>query len=143
MNIFRGDTAIVVAVTVGVHVGAWINYKTGALSTPLTSPPYQIIWPSYPMIGSFVLRTIIGLCFIMGTKAVFKTLSYATVCAILKINAKELMNSENHLENRNKVLVDLIYKYITFFIIGLNIVYVLPNVFTIIGIERPMIYTEI
>ncbi|XP_015519638.1 sphingosine-1-phosphate phosphatase 1 [Neodiprion lecontei] len=139
----RGDTAMVVSVTAGVHVGAWLNYRTGAMSTPLLPPPYNIIWPSYPMLGRTVLRTILGFCCIIATKALFKFLSYATMCAILRVNSKELMKSRNCLENRNKVLVDLVYKYITCFMIGFNAVYLLPNVFSMIGIERPTFYTEL
>ncbi|XP_015591575.1 sphingosine-1-phosphate phosphatase 2-like [Cephus cinctus] len=138
----RGDTTMVVSVTAGVHFGAWLNYRTGALSAPPLPPPYNVIWPSYPMLGRTVLRTILGFCCVIATKAVCKSLSYATMCAILKVNSKELMNSDNCLENRNKVLVDLVYKYITCFMIGLNTVYLLPNVFTMIGIERPTFYTE-
>ena len=134
---------MVVSVTAGVHAGAWLNYKTGALSVPALPPPYNIIWPSYPMLGRTVLRTILGFSCIIATKAICKSLSYATMCTILKVNSKELIKSENSLENKNKVLVDLVYKYITCFMIGFNTVYLLPNVFTIIGIERPTFYTEI
>ncbi|XP_012270520.1 sphingosine-1-phosphate phosphatase 1 [Orussus abietinus] len=138
----RGDTTMVVAVTTGVHVGAWLNYRTGALSTPLQPPPYNIIWPSYSMLGNTILRTVLGFCCVMATKALCKSLGYATMCAILRVNSKELMKSQDCLENRNKVLVDLVYKYIACFMIGFNTVYLLPNVFTMIGIERPTFYTE-
>ncbi|OXU29965.1 hypothetical protein TSAR_008302 [Trichomalopsis sarcophagae] len=139
----RGDTTLVVSVTAGVHIGAWLNFKTGALSMPQVPPPYNIMWPSYPMFGRMVLRTILGFCCVLGTKAICKSLSYTTICAILRVNSKELMQSENSLENKNKILVDLVYKYIFCFMIGFNTVYILPNVFTMIGIERPTFYTEI
>lgn len=64
------------------------------------------------------------------------------MCAILRVNAKELMKSKNALDNTNKVLTDLVYKYISCFMIGFNTVYLLPSVFTILGIERPTFYTE-
>ena len=132
-----------VSVTAGVHVGAWLNYKTGAFLKPPFSPPYEILWPSYPMFGRLVLRTILGFCCVIGTKAISKSLSYATMCAILRVNSKELMQSENSLANKRKILVDLVYKYIACFAIGFNIVYLLPNIFTIVGIERPTFYTEL
>ncbi|KAK2578050.1 hypothetical protein KPH14_008467 [Odynerus spinipes] len=113
----RGDTTMVVSVTAGVHAGAWLNYRTGALSLPSLSPPYNIIWPSYPMLGHVVLRTVLGFCGVIGTKALCKFLCYTIMCAILKVNSKELMKS-------------------------VNTVYLLPNVFTIISIERPTFYTE-
>lgn len=110
---------------------------------PQVPPPYNIMWPSYPMFGITVLRTILGFCCVLSTKAICKSLSYATICAILRVNSKELMQSENSLKNKNKILVDLVYKYIFCFMIGFNTVYLLPNVFTMIGIERPTFYTEI
>lgn len=134
---------MVVSVTAGVHAGAWLNYKTGAFSLPLLPPPYDIIWPSYRMLGCMILRTILGFCSVIGTKAICKSFCYTIICAILKINSKELMKSENYLENTSKIFTDLVYKYLTCFMIGINTVYLLPNVFTIIGIERPTFYTEL
>ncbi|XP_078036538.1 sphingosine-1-phosphate phosphatase 2 [Augochlora pura] len=139
----RGDTSMVVSVTTGVHVGAWLNYKTGVMITPTHAPPYHILWPSNAMLGCLILRTILGFCSILATRVVCKSLSYGTLCAILKVNAKDLMKSENSLENKSKVLVDLVCKYLTCFMIGVNTVYLMPNVFTIFGIERPTFYTEI
>lgn len=138
----RGDTTMIVAVLAGVHAGAWLNYTTGAYSAPLLPPPYSIIWPSYPELGLIVLRIILGFISVMTTKAISKSLIYATMCAILKVNSKELIKSEHSSENKNKVLVDLVYKYIMPFICGFNIVYLLPNLFTIVGIDRPTYYTE-
>lgn len=133
---------MVVSVTAGVHVGAWLNYRTGAMSAPLLSPPYNIIWPSHTMLGHIVLRTVLGFCSVLATKALCKSLSYATLCTILRVNSNELMKSQNCLKNKNKILVDLVYKYITCFMIGLNTVYLLPNVFIMIGIERPTFYID-
>ena len=124
-------------------MGAWLNYKTGALLASEIPPPYNIMWPSYSMMVKAVIRTVLGFCCVMGTRAICKSLSYTTMCAILRVNSKELMQSENSLENKNKILVDLVYKYVTCFMIGFNTVYLLPKVFTILGIERPNFYTEL
>lgn len=134
---------MVVSVTTGVHLGAWLNYNTGAMITPTKSPPYDIIWPTYPMFGCMILRTILGFSSILVTRAVCKSFCYKIMCAILRINSEDLMKSQNYSEDNNKVLVDLVHKYVTCFMIGVNTVYLLPNVFSIIGIERPTFYTEI
>ncbi|XP_076239074.1 sphingosine-1-phosphate phosphatase 2 [Calliopsis andreniformis] len=139
----RGDTSMVVSVTTGVHLGAWLNYNTGAMLSPTESPPYHIIWPSYLMFGCLILRTTIGFASILLTRTVCKSLSYGIMCAVLKIDSKDLMESKNYSKDKNKVLVDLVHKYLTCFMIGLNTVYFLPNVFSTIGIERPTFYTEI
>lgn len=134
---------MVVSVTTGVHVGAWLNYNIGSMSAPTKSPPYNIIWPSYSMFGCMILRTILGFCSILATRAACKSFIYGTICAILKINSKDIIKSENYSENKNKIFIDLLHKYMTCFMIGVNTVYLLPNVFTMIGIERPTFYTEI
>ncbi|XP_076672589.1 sphingosine-1-phosphate phosphatase 2 [Andrena cerasifolii] len=138
----RGDTSMVVSVTTGVHVGAWLNYTTGAMVAPVKSPPYTIIWHSYPMFGCMILRTILGFCSILVTRTVCKPFSYGIMSAILKVDSKDLMRSKDYSNDRNKVLVDLVHKYVSCFMIGLNTVYLLPNFFNIIGIERPTFYTE-
>ncbi|XP_067009815.2 sphingosine-1-phosphate phosphatase 2 isoform X2 [Anabrus simplex] len=139
----RGDTTIVLSVSVGVHIGAWINYQLGNMRVSPLTPPYAIIWPSYSMLGLGALRTVIGFCGIIATRAMCKSASYATICALLRLNSKELKQSEDSIENRQKILVELSYKFITYILLGFNTVYLLPNVFRLIGIERPTFYTEI
>lgn len=134
---------MVVSVTAGIYMGAWLNYYTGILSASLVSPPYHIVWPTYSMLGHLILRTVLGLSIVFGTRVLCKYLSYTAVCAILQINCKELMKCQDYNGNRNKVLVDLIYKYVACFMIGVITVYFLPQIFSTIGIERPAFYTEI
>ncbi|XP_050457248.1 sphingosine-1-phosphate phosphatase 2-like isoform X2 [Cataglyphis hispanica] len=137
------DTAMAVSVTAGIYMGAWLNYYTGILSASLVSPPYHIVWPTYSMLGHLILRTVLGLSIVFGTRVLCKYLSYTAVCAILQINCKELMKCQDYNGNRNKVFVNLIYKYVACFMIGLITVYFLPRIFSTIGIERPAFYTEI
>ncbi|KAL2716899.1 sphingosine-1-phosphate phosphatase 1-like isoform X1 [Vespula squamosa] len=139
----RGDTTMVVSVTAGVHAGTWLNYKAGLLSFSFLSLPYDIVWPSYRKLGYMILRTVIGFFSVIGTKAICKSLCYTIICAILKVDSNELMRSENYLENKKKIFTDLVYKYLTCFIIGINTVFCLPNAFAVIGIERSIFHTEL
>uniref|UniRef100_T1GYT9 Uncharacterized protein n=1 Tax=Megaselia scalaris TaxID=36166 RepID=T1GYT9_MEGSC len=68
-----------VSVCVGLQIGAWLNYQLGYLVTPNSSPPYDIIWPNYQMFGLLLLRTILGLCCIVATRALSKSICYAFV----------------------------------------------------------------
>ncbi|XP_037037469.1 sphingosine-1-phosphate phosphatase 1-like [Bradysia coprophila] len=139
----RGDTTMTISVTAGIQIGAWLNYQLNLLAAPTTEPPYEIIWPTYRMLGLLLLRTTLGLCSVLATRAIAKSISYAFVCALLGKDKNELRNSENTLENRDKTIVELCYKYFTCGMIGFNTVYLLPNVFKLIGIGRPDFYTEI
>ncbi|KAL5282419.1 SGPP1 family protein [Megaselia abdita] len=138
----RGDTTMTVSVCVGLQIGAWLNYHMGYLIAPDALPLYEIIWPNYQMFGLLILRTVIGLCCIVATRALGKTVSYAFVCAILGRNEKDVKNSENTLENKHKTTVELVHKYFTYGLIGFNTQFLLPNVFKILDIGRPDFYTE-
>lgn len=133
----RGDTATILGVSVGVTIGAWTNYQLGAMTEPSQPPPYDIIWPTYEMIGTSILRTIIGFCCIIGTRAICKSASYATLCFLLQ--SSEIKNSAH---SKTKTAIELSYKYITYVLLGFNILYLLPSVFRLLRIERPTFYTE-
>lgn len=55
------------------------------------------------------------------------------LCALLGKDKNELRNSENTLENRDKTIVELCYKYFTCGMIGFNTLYLLPNVFKLLS----------
>lgn len=139
----RGDTTMVVSVCVGVHIGAWLNYQLGHMVPSGLIAPYTIIWPSYPMMGQTIIRTILGFCCLVGTRTIAKSASYNFCCALLRQNVNDVRNSENTLQNKHKTFVELCCKYFTCALIGFNTLYLLPNVFRILRIERPTFYTEI
>lgn len=95
------------------------------------------------MIGLIILRTVIGLCVVIATRAVGKSIAYAFVCMLLGRDKNEVKASENTLENCDKVIVELSYKFFVCSIIGFNTNYLLPNVFKMLNIGRPDFYTEI
>lgn len=139
----RGDTALTVSVCAGLEIGAWLHYILGDFQPPANPPPYEIIWPSYAMLGMLLLRTVLGLCCVVATRAFGKSLSYAFVCFLLGRDKNELRQSENTLQNKNKIIVELSYKFFTCGMIGFNTQYLLPNVFKLLRIGRPDFYTEI
>lgn len=137
-----GDTTMTVSVCAGLQIGSWLNYQLGTMRPPDTLPPYAILWPSYAMLGLMLLRTVLGLCAVLATRAIGKSVSYAVVCAALGRDANELRRSEDSLQNRDKILVELCYKYFACAMIGFNTVALLPQVFRLLGIGRPDFYTE-
>ncbi|CAH0714103.1 unnamed protein product, partial [Brenthis ino] len=139
----RGDTTMIVSVCAGILVGSWTNYQLGNMVASELDPPYRIIWPSIEMFGCTLLRTILGFCGVLATRAIAKSVSYAFVCALLGKDKNELRNSEDSLDNKNKIIVECSYKYFTYGLIGFNTTYVFPNVFDLLFINRPTYYTEI
>ncbi|XP_072938903.1 sphingosine-1-phosphate phosphatase 2-like [Epargyreus clarus] len=139
----RGDTTMIVSVCAGILTGSWTNYQLGNMVASAADPPYEIIWPSVEMLGCTLLRTILGFCGVLATRAIAKSFSYAFVCALLGKDKNELRNSEDSLDNTNKIIVEYSYKYFTYGLIGFNTTYVFPNVFHLLQINRPTYYTEI
>lgn len=140
-----GDTTTIMSVTTGILLGSWSNYQIGAFQPPeLTSTrPYQIIWPTQQMLGLIILRTVLGLCCVIATRAAGKSIAYAFVCMLLGRDQNEVKASESTLENRDKVIVELSYKFFVYSCIGFIISCLLPNFFKMLDIGRPEFYTEI
>ncbi|KAL0108226.1 hypothetical protein PUN28_015050 [Cardiocondyla obscurior] len=139
----RSDTAMVVSVAAGLHAGAWLNYYTGLLRVSQSLPPFHIVWPTCSTFSCLIIRTVLGFSGVFATKILCKIFSYIIICGIIQINWKDLIKCQDYNSNQNKVFVDLVYKYVSCFMIGVNTVYLLPQIFSMIGIERSEFYTEI
>lgn len=134
---------MIVSVCAGILAGSWGNFRVGNMAPPRSAPPYAVIWPSVEMLGLTLLRTTLGFCGVLATRAIAKSLSYAFVCALLGKDKNQLRDSENSLDNKNKIIVELSYKYFTYGMIGFNTIFLFPNVFDMLRINRPTYYTEI
>ncbi|XP_025828982.1 sphingosine-1-phosphate phosphatase 1 [Agrilus planipennis] len=139
----RGDTTMIVSVCVGLLIGAWLNYQTGNMTNSDLIPPYAIFWPSYTMLGSLILRTTLGFVLLLFIRSIAKSVSYKFLCTLLGQNATEIKNSKDSLDNKHKTFVDLGCKYLTCAVIGFSLIYLLPNLFKFLKIERPTFCTEL
>lgn len=139
----RGDTTMTISVCAGLQIGAWLTYQFSDVHPTPPLEPHIIIWPTYQMIGHLLLRTVFGMCCIMATRAIGKSITYAMACAVLGKDKNEVRNSPSSLQNKIKTIVELSHTYLTYGLIGINTHYLLPHVFKFIGIGRPDFYTEI
>ncbi|CAH1105179.1 unnamed protein product [Psylliodes chrysocephalus] len=139
----RGDTAMIIGVTVGILVGSWTNYQSGIMKPSELTAPYAIMWPSYTMFGCLILRTIIGFVGVVLTKKFCNYFTYNFLCALLREDVDSLKKSENTLQNKHKTFVELSCKYVFCGMIGFNTMYVIPQLFRFLRIERPTFFTEI
>ncbi|CAL4134619.1 unnamed protein product [Meganyctiphanes norvegica] len=139
----RGDTTVIVGVGCGTLLGSWLNYQLGIIREPTLPPPYTVIWPTINMVGLSLLRTVVGLVLIVAVRATFKSLSYATICALLQVRADDVRKKKDHISSRKRLIVELFYKFITYIAIGFTIIFTAPVAFRVMGVERPTFYTEI
>lgn len=140
---FSGDTTTIVSVCVGVQTGAWLNFQTGIMSTSNLLPPYAIMWPSLAMMKHLVIRTVLGFSLVFATRMLAKKTFYNLICSFLKLDPDIIRKSENTIQNKQKAIVELGCKYLTYSSIGFNILYSIPILFRFMGIERLTFYTEI
>lgn len=134
---------MILSVTIGVQLGAWLNYQMGVMSQPELSQPYTILWPSMTMAICTVIRTVIGFTCVFLTMKYGKKVSYSFLCALLREDADHIKKSANTVKNKHKTFVELGCKYFQCFAVGFNTMYVLPPLFRFLHIERPTFYTEI
>jgi sphingosine-1-phosphate phosphatase 1 len=138
-----------------------MNYQLGIIRGPPLDPPYSVIWPSYSMLGLSLLRLMIGLCILVASRAIIKCVLYTIFHKILNIpkrsdlvssifKSRIFFNFNKHfndlLQNNARkieVFAELSQKYISYCVIGFNIVYLAPAVFRLAGIERPTFHTEV
>ncbi|KFM73456.1 Sphingosine-1-phosphate phosphatase 1, partial [Stegodyphus mimosarum] len=118
----RGDTAVIMGTGTGFALGSWLNYRLGVIRGPALPPPYDIMWPDYRVFGLALLRAIIGISCIVATRAFFKSVSYAIFCFVMRVDSSDL-------KSRQKILVEIPSKFITYTAIGFVITYVAPFVF--------------
>lgn len=132
----RGDTTIILGVCGGIGLGHWVCYQYGLMERATTPPPYDIIPPSFSWFGQMLLRLSIGVVILFSTRAVMKTLTLNVICWLTKQDKEDVRAHQ-------KLIVELPLKFFTYMAIAFNSVYLAPQVFRYMGIERPTYFTEI
>ena len=127
----------------GIQIAGWCNFQLGILKGPPLPPPYPILWPNYEQYGETLLRMIVGGVIIVATRAICKSVVFYTSCFV--INAKpEVIRAQNFdIDNKQKLFVELCTKFLVYFAVGFNCLFVVPIVFRVIGCERATFHTEV
>ncbi|ELT88124.1 hypothetical protein CAPTEDRAFT_35049, partial [Capitella teleta] len=123
----RGDTTLILSVAGGVSLGHWFCFQYGWMEKATTLPPYHIIPPSFEWLGQMGLRLAIGVVILISTRAVMKLLSFNLLCYLMGYDKTDRTVLQ-------RLIVELPYKYFTYFTIAFNCVYLAPQVFRFLGI---------
>jgi sphingosine-1-phosphate phosphatase 1 len=132
----RGDTTLILAVTSGLGVGNWFCYQYGFMQRATTLPPYEIIYPTWQWFGQMLLRLALGVVILIATRTIMKLLSYNLICYLLGVNKEDM-------KSHQKLSVELPYKFATYMVVAFNFVWLSPQVFRYLGIERETYFTEL
>lgn len=141
---FRGDTTSILSVFCGAQLGAWVNYQSGFhQSSASLTPPFDVNWPSNENLGLIVMRTILGIGIVALSEFIVKFTSFAFACALFKKSKKEILESNDSLENKEKTIIELCCKFCTYGIIGFFTTFLVPLIFEYLSIQRSDYYAKI
>lgn len=132
----QGDTTLILAVGSGVALGHWVSYQYGFMLRAASPPPYDIIYPSWPWLALIIIRTVVGVCILFVTRAVFKRATYPLACMAAGLDPRDPLTKQ-------KLAVELPNKFVPYAAVAFNTVFIAPMVFRCLGIERVTFFTEI
>jgi sphingosine-1-phosphate phosphatase 1 len=129
----RSDTTVILGSAFGLCSATTAMHKIGLLQRPLTPPIYSIIAPN---LWLCLVRTILGMIFIVVTRKIVQTIVLRITCAIYGLDWKDP-------ESKRLAKVEMPYYYLTYFFIGFNVSFTCPLLFRALGINRDYSYTEL
>ncbi|XP_066485736.1 sphingosine-1-phosphate phosphatase 1 [Tiliqua scincoides] len=126
----RGDTAQILGCGAGVACGCHVNYMLGLMPDP---PPEALpfLAPSLTvtLFGKAMLRLLIGVVLLLLTKTAMKKLTIPLACKIFRIPCGDIRQARQRME------VELPYRYCTYGMVGFSLVFLIPNLFCTIGLS--------
>ena len=132
----RGDTTGIVSIWAGCYFGSWLNYALGYMNPSDILPPYPLNVLQINVIVYSLVRLVVGLVQSVAVLFFLKFATYAALCYIFNLDSKDP-------KTKQKLIVELPYKYITNFVVSFNTVYTTPLTFCLLGIQRLSYYSEI
>ncbi|KAL4107164.1 hypothetical protein QTP88_017549 [Uroleucon formosanum] len=136
----KGDTTIILGTFAGILTGGWLIVTLGIqddyrVMNPMNNP---ISWPSIYDLGLIVIRSGLGYCCIV---LLFLIIKYI-LCVVDKILIKSGMRIFDDALNRHIPLLDITYKYLTFYLVSFNIMVLIPMLQKLLSMSRQSFYHE-
>jgi sphingosine-1-phosphate phosphatase 1 len=136
----KGDTTLILGTCAGILTGGWLivtldiqdDYR---VMNPMNNP---ISWPSINDIGLIVIRSGLGYCCIV---LLFLIIKYI-LCVVDKILIKSGIRIFDDALNRHIPLLDITYKYFTFYLVSFNIIVLIPMLQKLLSMSRQSFYHE-
>ncbi|XP_003408750.1 sphingosine-1-phosphate phosphatase 1 [Loxodonta africana] len=118
----RGDTAEILGSGAGIACGSHAIYNMGIVLDP--SPPITVT-----LFGKAILRILIGMTFVLIIRVIMKKITIPLACKISNIPYDDVRKARQHME------VELPYRYLTYGMVGFSITFVVPCIFSFIGLS--------
>ncbi|XP_043930327.1 sphingosine-1-phosphate phosphatase 1 [Protopterus annectens] len=119
----RGDTAQILGSGAGIACASHVNYRFGFMPDP-TPDMLPFIPPSITLglLAKSLLKFCIGVVIVVLTRAVMKKITIPLACKILHIPSDDLRKARQRME------VELPYRYITYGTVGFSSLFLVPRV---------------
>ncbi|XP_029982368.1 sphingosine-1-phosphate phosphatase 1 [Sphaeramia orbicularis] len=126
----RGDTAQILGTGAGVALASHVNYHLGLLPDPtLDQLPLTAPSLSLGLVGMAMLRLVLGVLVLMGTRALMKAVTIPLVCWVFGVPSDDVRKARQHME------VELPYRYIVYGTVGFNVLFLVPFLFSCVHLS--------
>ncbi|KAM4690717.1 sphingosine-1-phosphate phosphatase 1 [Rhinophrynus dorsalis] len=125
----RGDTAQILGSGAGIACGSHVNYMLGLMVDP-SPDALPFIPPSITvtLMGKAMLKFLIGVVVLLMIRAAMKKISIPLACKVFGIPCDDIRKARQRME------VELPYRYITYGMVGFGAMFIVPYLFTWIGL---------
>ncbi|XP_069494333.1 sphingosine-1-phosphate phosphatase 1 [Ambystoma mexicanum] len=125
----RGDTAQILGSGAGIACGSHVNYLLGLMVDPSPDQlPFDPLPITLTMCANAMLKFLIGVVLLLLIRHVMKKTTIPLACWICGIACDDVRKARQHME------VELPYRYITYGMVGFGVMFMVPFLFTIIGL---------
>ncbi|XP_013882918.1 sphingosine-1-phosphate phosphatase 1 [Austrofundulus limnaeus] len=126
----RGDTAQILGTGAGVALASHVNYRLGLLPDPGPDQlPLALPVLSAGTVGLAVLRLVLGVLVLVGSRGLMKALTIPVVCRVLGVPSSDVRRARQHME------VELPYRYIVYGTVGFNVLFLVPLLFSFLQLS--------
>lgn len=132
----RGDTVLILGAISGFAIGARMAYSQGLHSQPSVPPPYFVKLPDAEFVLTTIVRMSLGGTILVASRSVSKFVLLRSLCYMYGI-------AHDDPKSRQMLKVELPYKFVTYFIVGVSIIYTAPYIFNKVGVSRVTNFTDL
>lgn len=136
----KGDTTLILGTCAGLLTGSWLNVTLGVQNDFRVINPSNncISWPSLYDIGVIIIRSGLGYtCIIL----IFMCIKYI-LCIVDEIFIQSGIQIKDEVLKRHIPVLDISYKYLTFYLVSFNIIVFIPMFQKLLFLERLSFYHE-
>lgn len=121
----RGDTAQILGTGAGVALASHVNHCLGLLPDPTPDQlPFTPPALSAGLVGVAMLRLVLGVLVLVATRALMKAVTIPLVCRLFSVPSGDMRKARQHME------VELPYRYIVYGMVGFNVLFLVPLIFS-------------